>query len=111
MTGQKRKTYCFSDVQTSFLEVEFTKRNLDIKEGRQKVVDDFTKETKYHFDVNRIHTWDVNIIHTWVRNHKIRRKGGGKGTRVVLKVSDMSHLSHGEIVLVTNDDDILTYKG
>ena len=31
----------------------------------------------------------------------------GKGGRVVLKVRDISHLSHGEIVLVTNDDDIV----
>ena len=92
-----------------YLRVEIGKGNLKWK-GRQKVVDDFTKETKYHFDVNRIHTWDVNRIHTWVRNHKIKRKGGGKGTRVVLKVSDISHLSHKEIVLVTNDDDILPYK-
>jgi hypothetical protein len=42
---------------------------------------------------------------------RARRRGGGKGGRVVLKVRDMSHLSHGEIVLVTNDDDILAYKG
>ncbi len=39
-----------------------------------------------------------------------RRRGRGKGGRVVLKVRDSSHLSHGEIVLVTNDDDILAYK-
>jgi hypothetical protein len=29
---------------------------------------------------------------------------------VVLKVRDISHLSHGEIFLVTNDDDIVSYK-
>ena len=60
-----------------------------MKEGRQKVVDDFTKETKEHFDVDR--------IHTWFRNHKTKK--------------NMSHLSRGEIVLDTNDDDILVYKG
>ena len=71
VTGQKRKRYSFSVVQTSFLEVEFTKRNLHSKEVRQKVADDFTKETKEHFDVDR--------IHTWFRNHKNKKKGGGEG--------------------------------
>jgi hypothetical protein len=41
---------------------------------------------------------------------RVRRKGGEKGGRVVLKVKDTRHLSHGEIVLVTNDDDIVVYK-
>ena len=36
--------------------------------------------------------------------------GRGKRGRVVRKVRHNSHLSHGEIVLVTNDDDILGYK-
>ena len=43
MTEEKR--YSYSTVQTNFLEVEFIKGNLDNKEGRQKVADDFTKET------------------------------------------------------------------
>jgi hypothetical protein len=30
--------------------------------------------------------------------------------RVDFKVRDISHLSHGEIVLVTSDDDILSYQ-
>ena len=38
---------------------------------------------------------------------RTRRRGGGKRGRVVLKVRDRSH---GEIVLVTNDDDLLGYK-
>jgi len=38
---------------------------------------------------------------------RVRRRERGKGGRVVLKVRDISHLSHGEIVLVTNDDDIV----
>jgi hypothetical protein len=38
---------------------------------------------------------------------RARRRGGGKRGRVVLKVRDNSH---GETVLVTNDDDILGYK-
>ena len=75
---------------------------MDRPEDRQKVGVVFTKETKKHFDVER--------IHTWFRNHKSKKKGGGKRGRVVLKVRDSSHLSHGEIVLVTNDDDILGYK-
>jgi hypothetical protein len=29
---------------------------------------------------------------------------------VVLKIRGISHLGHGEIVLVTSDDDILSYK-
>jgi hypothetical protein len=79
------------------------KGNLDSQEGRQKVVDDLTKETMDHFDVER--------IHTWFRNHKSKKKGGGaRWGGMVLKVRDRSHLSHGEIVLVTNDDDILEYK-
>ena len=41
---------------------------------------------------------------------RARRRGGGKGGRVVLKTIDRSHLSHGEIILVTNDDGIPTYK-
>ena len=75
---------------------------MDRPEDRQKVAAVFTKETKEDFDVER--------IHTWFRNHKNKKKGGGKRGRVVLKVRDRSHLSHGEIVLVTNDDDILGYK-
>ena len=39
-----------------------------------------------------------------------RTRGGGKRGRVVRKVRHNSHLSHGEIVLVTNDDEILGYK-
>ena len=42
-----------------------------------------------------------------VRNYKSKKEGGGKGGWVVLKVRDISHLNHEEIVLVTNDDDIL----
>jgi hypothetical protein len=61
----------FSDVQTTFLEVQLEKGNLDRPEGRQKVPDDFTKDTKEHVPVER--------IHTWFRNHKSKRKGGGKG--------------------------------
>jgi hypothetical protein len=99
VTGEKRKRHCFSPVLSSFLEVELIKDNLDSQEGRQKVTDDFTKETKEHFDVDR--------IHTWFRNHKSKKKGGGgKGGRMV-KVRDNGHLSHGEIVLVMNDDDIV----
>ena len=71
MTEEKRKRYSWNTVQTNFLEVEFIEGNLDNKEGRQKVTDDFTKETKEHFDVDR--------IHTWFRNHKSKKKGGGKG--------------------------------
>ena len=61
-----------------------------------------TKETKEYVPVER--------IHTWFRNHKKKNKGGGKRGRVVRKVRHNSHLSHREIVLVTNDDDILGYK-
>ena len=43
VTGEKRKRYSFSVVQTSSLEVEFGKGNLKSKEGRQKVGDDFIK--------------------------------------------------------------------
>ena len=71
VTGRKRRSYCFSDVQTTFLEVQLEKGNLDRPEGRQKVPDDFTKDTKEHVPVER--------IHTWFRNHKSKRKGGGKG--------------------------------
>jgi hypothetical protein len=39
---------------------------------------------------------------------RTRRRGGGKRGRVVLKVTDSSHLSRGEIVL--DDDDTLGYK-
>ena len=46
----------------------------------------------------------MDRIHTWFHNHKIKKKGGG------FKVRDRGHLSHGEIVLVTNEDDILVYK-
>ena len=83
--------------------------NLNRKEGRQKVADVFTRETKKNFDVYRINTWVRN------RNHKSKKKGGWgggevPGGRVVLKVRDNSHLSQGERVLVTSDDDILSYK-
>jgi hypothetical protein len=44
-----------------FLEVEFGKGNLKNKEDRQKIADAFPKETKDHFDVDR--------IHARVRNH------------------------------------------
>ncbi len=37
-----------------------------------------------------------------------RRRGGGQGGGGVPKVRDRSHLSHGEMVLVTNDDDIVS---
>jgi hypothetical protein len=40
---------------------------------------------------------------------RARRRGRGRG-RVVLKTIDRSNLSHGEIILVTNDDGIPTYK-
>ncbi len=41
---------------------------------------------------------------------RTRRMGWGNRGRVVLQITDNGHLSHGEIVLVTNDDDILGYK-
>ncbi len=80
----------FTDVQTTFFEVQLEKGNLDRPEGRQKDTDDLTKETKDHVPVER--------IHTWFRNQMNKKKGGGKGGRVVLKVIDRSQLSHGEIV-------------
>jgi hypothetical protein len=50
--------------------------------------------------------------HGFVITRIKRTRGGGKKDRgrVVRKVRHNSHLSHGEIVLVTNDDDILGYK-
>ncbi len=71
VTGRKRRSYCFSDVQTTFLEVQLEKGNLERPEGRQKVGDDLTTETKDHVPVER--------IHTWFRNHKSKKKGEGKG--------------------------------
>ncbi len=64
-TGQKRKRYSFSVVQTTFLEAQLKDNKLVTPEDRQKVVAVFTKET---FDVER--------IHTWFRNHKKKNKGG-----------------------------------
>ena len=69
-TGQKRKRYSFSDVQTTFLEAQLKDNKLDTPEDRQKVADVFTKETKETFDVER--------IHTWFRNHKNKNKRGGE---------------------------------
>jgi hypothetical protein len=43
----------------------------------------------------------------WIRRGRVVKRGRG---RVVRKVRHNRHLSHGEIVLVTNDDDILGYK-
>jgi hypothetical protein len=71
VTRQKWKRYCFIDVQTTFLEVQLEKGNLDRPEGRQKIADDLTKETKEYVPVER--------IHTWFRNHKNKTKGGGEG--------------------------------
>ena len=50
--------------------------------------------------------------HGFVITRIRRTRGGGKSDRgrVVRKVRHNSHLSHGETVLVTNDDDILGYK-
>ena len=101
-TGQKRKRYYFSAVQTTFLEAQLKDNKLETPEDRRKVAAVFTKETKETFDVEK--------IHTWFRNHKKKNNGGGKRGRVVRKVRHNSHLSHGEIVLVTSDDDILGYK-
>ena len=71
-TGQKRKRYYFSVVQTTFLEAQLKDNKLDTPEDRQKVAAVFTKETKETFDVER--------IHTWFRNHKNKNKrGGGEG--------------------------------
>jgi len=47
VTGQKRKRHCFTDVQTTFLEVQLKDGNLDRPEGRQKLGDDLTKQTFY----------------------------------------------------------------
>ncbi len=96
---------CEREVETTFLESQLKDNKLDTREDRQKVAAVFTKETKETFDVER--------MNTWFRNHKkknISTRGGGKRGRVVRKVRHNSHLSHGEIVLVTNDDDILGYK-
>jgi hypothetical protein len=42
--GQKRKRYCFSVVQTTFLEAQLKDGKLDRPEDRQKVADVFTKD-------------------------------------------------------------------
>ncbi len=63
--------YCFSDVQTTFLEAQLKDNKLDTPEDRQKVAAVFIKETKETFDVER--------IHTWFRNHKKKNKGGVRG--------------------------------
>jgi hypothetical protein len=70
VTGQKRKRHCFSDVHTTFLEVQLEKGNLDRPEGRQEVVHHFTKDTKDHVPVER--------IHKWFRNHKSKNSEGGR---------------------------------
>ncbi len=49
-TGQKRKRYYFSAVQTTFLEAQLKDNKLDTPEDRQKVAAVFTKETKETFD-------------------------------------------------------------
>jgi hypothetical protein len=70
-TGQKRKRYYFSAVQTTFLEAQLKDNKLQTPEDRRKVADVFTKETKETFDVEK--------IHTWFRNHKNKKnKGGGE---------------------------------
>ena len=71
--GWERNLRKAQKAQTTFLEVEFGKGDLNSKEGRHKVADVFTKESRDHFDVDR--------IHTWVRNHKSNhsRRGGGSG--------------------------------
>jgi hypothetical protein len=51
----------------------------------------------------------VDRIHTWVRNHKSKKRGGGEGGGVVLKVRDNSHSSHGEIV--SRNEILRTEKG
>ena len=63
-TGQKRKRYYFSAVQTTFLEAQLKDNKLQTPEDRRKVADVFTKETKETFDVEK--------IHTWFRNHKTK---------------------------------------
>ena len=70
-TGQKRKRYCFSVVQTTFLETQLKDNKLDTPEDRKKVADVFTKETKETFDVER--------IHTWFRNHKSKKRRNSFG--------------------------------
>ena len=61
-----------------------------------------TKETKNHL------MW-TESTHGFLIT-RARRTGGDKWGKVVLKVRYRSHLSHGEIVLVTNDDHMLGYK-
>ena len=76
VTGQKRKRYCFSDVQTTFIEVQVEKGNLDRPEGRQKVADDFTKDTKKHFPVEII----IESTHGFLITRARRRESLGDET-------------------------------
>jgi len=69
-TGQKRNRYCFSVVQTTFLETQLKDNKLDTLETTQKVAAVFTKETKETFDLER--------IQTWFRTNKKKNKGGGE---------------------------------
>jgi hypothetical protein len=66
VTGQKRKRHGFSDVQTTFLEVQLKDGNLDNPEGGQKVDDDLAKQTNEPFHVDR--------ANTWFRNHKSKNE-------------------------------------
>ncbi len=69
-TGQKRKRYCVSTVQTTFLETQLKDNKLDTQEDRQKVSAVFSKESKETFDVERIHTWFRN----WFYYESMKRK-------------------------------------
>ncbi len=92
--------------QASAISASFKSPNLqnpiDSQEGRQNISVIFTTESGEHIDVEK--------INTWVRNHKDkkRRLGERDPGRVVPKERDNSHLSHGEIVWVTTDHDILS---
>ena len=61
-TGEKRKLFYYTMTQSVLLEQTLVKGELDSKEGRQKVVDVFTKETGEKFYPDR--------IQTCYRNHK-----------------------------------------
>ena len=55
--GEKRKRYTFTVTQTTYLEVQFERYTLNIKESRLNVVVVFTRESGENFDVEKINTW------------------------------------------------------
>ena len=99
VTGQKRKRYCLVMYRLPFLKYNWKKviwtdrrvdRKLLIISQRTLRIMFLWRESTNGFVITRV-----------------RRRGGEKGGRVVLKVRDMRHVTHGEIVLFTNDDGIV----